>query len=381
MNLPFTFLAPRPSLGTLALALLLCSLGLAAKDPRHGPLKDLNGFFPFNPPATAEEWEERSEELKLRLLVANGLYPCRKRPPSIRSSTARSSVPVSPLKKSTSRAFPASRHRSAIPTGKPEEGQVARRALPARARRPLTRSGQGRGAQADRHRGGTLRGVGPDAQDRPLRHACPAGLRNLPLRYDGLRRQPSDLLPTSPPLFQATARFRGLGQLGAVQRSGRAQAPVDLWDSDLEFPPGPRFPRLPARRRRGPYRGHRRQWRRHPDHPAGGPGPPAHCLLPQRHGLQFHAGRVHLRERKPAEDRNGQRRACRPLRPQAHRHDRSRRLDPGNARAGERLSRDQETLSDARQARECPLPRPHPLQAQLQLRPAGRSCIPGSTGI
>ena len=81
MNLPFNFLAPRPSLGTLALALLLCSLGLAAKDPRHGPLKDLKGFFPFDPPATAEEWEERSEELKLRLLVTNGLYPMPEKTP------------------------------------------------------------------------------------------------------------------------------------------------------------------------------------------------------------------------------------------------------------------------------------------------------------
>ena len=87
MNLPFTFLAPapslgtRPSLGTLALALLLCSLGLAAKDPATARSRISTASSPFNPPATAEEWEERSEELKLRLLVANGLYPMPEKTP------------------------------------------------------------------------------------------------------------------------------------------------------------------------------------------------------------------------------------------------------------------------------------------------------------
>jgi dienelactone hydrolase len=63
----------RPILAMLAC--LLFSGGLSAEDTRSGSLKDLNGFFPFAPPATSQEWEDRSEELKLRLLVANGLWP------------------------------------------------------------------------------------------------------------------------------------------------------------------------------------------------------------------------------------------------------------------------------------------------------------------
>ena len=63
----------RPFLATLAY--LLLSSALPAQDIRSGPPKDLNGFFPFDPPATSEAWTKRSEELKLRLLVANGLWP------------------------------------------------------------------------------------------------------------------------------------------------------------------------------------------------------------------------------------------------------------------------------------------------------------------
>ena len=44
-------------------------------DVRLQPLKDLNGYFPFTPPKSRQEWEARSETLKRRLLVALGLWP------------------------------------------------------------------------------------------------------------------------------------------------------------------------------------------------------------------------------------------------------------------------------------------------------------------
>jgi len=69
----------RPILAMFPCLLLSCSL--SGQDPRSGPLKDLNGFFPFAPPATSQAWETRSEELKLRLLVANGLWPMPERTP------------------------------------------------------------------------------------------------------------------------------------------------------------------------------------------------------------------------------------------------------------------------------------------------------------
>ncbi|MGY8640738.1 MAG: acetylxylan esterase [Verrucomicrobiales bacterium] len=44
-------------------------------------LKDLNGFFPFQVPDNLEEWEKRSDLLRRRVLVANGLFPLPERTP------------------------------------------------------------------------------------------------------------------------------------------------------------------------------------------------------------------------------------------------------------------------------------------------------------
>ena len=46
-----------------------------AKDVRLGPLKDLDGYFPFKVPATRAEWEKRAEEVRLRIRVSQGLFP------------------------------------------------------------------------------------------------------------------------------------------------------------------------------------------------------------------------------------------------------------------------------------------------------------------
>lgn len=44
-------------------------------DVRLGDLKNLNGYFPFAPPKTAELWQARSGFLRLQLNVACGLHP------------------------------------------------------------------------------------------------------------------------------------------------------------------------------------------------------------------------------------------------------------------------------------------------------------------
>ncbi len=46
-----------------------------AEDVRHQPPKDLNGYFPFNPPSSLSEWDARKEEVRRRILVAEGLWP------------------------------------------------------------------------------------------------------------------------------------------------------------------------------------------------------------------------------------------------------------------------------------------------------------------
>ncbi len=60
----------------IALVVLLCvTVTASAEDVRHQPLKDLNGYFPFNPPASLEQWETRKEYVRRQILVATGLWP------------------------------------------------------------------------------------------------------------------------------------------------------------------------------------------------------------------------------------------------------------------------------------------------------------------
>jgi hypothetical protein len=41
-----------------------------ADDPRFAPLKDLDGYFPFSPPASVDAWSERAGEVRRRVLVS-----------------------------------------------------------------------------------------------------------------------------------------------------------------------------------------------------------------------------------------------------------------------------------------------------------------------
>src|SRR4051794_37061462 len=61
-------------------ALLLAPLSApqAATPPddiRLGPLKDLNGYFPFTPPRSRAEWETRADYVRRQVLVSQGLWP------------------------------------------------------------------------------------------------------------------------------------------------------------------------------------------------------------------------------------------------------------------------------------------------------------------
>lgn len=50
-------------------------------DVRPGKLKDLDGYFPFEPAASAAEWEARKEFVLRQMKVACGLWPMPERPP------------------------------------------------------------------------------------------------------------------------------------------------------------------------------------------------------------------------------------------------------------------------------------------------------------
>ena len=62
--------------GLLVLAALSLSFMAAhAEDCRRQPLKDLNGYFPFNPPSSLSAWEARKAQVRRQILVAAGLWP------------------------------------------------------------------------------------------------------------------------------------------------------------------------------------------------------------------------------------------------------------------------------------------------------------------
>ncbi len=55
--------------------------GRLPDDPRLQPLKDLDGYFPFTPCSTPEEWAQRADHVRRQMLVALGLWPAPTRTP------------------------------------------------------------------------------------------------------------------------------------------------------------------------------------------------------------------------------------------------------------------------------------------------------------
>ena len=63
-------------LGVILLATVAISGGqCSAEDARLSPPKDLDGYFPFHPPQSADAWKLRSDEVRRRVLVSQGLWP------------------------------------------------------------------------------------------------------------------------------------------------------------------------------------------------------------------------------------------------------------------------------------------------------------------
>ena len=55
--------------------------GTLPQDVRLQPPKDLNGYFPFQPPQSKEEWAKRADFVRRRVLVSQGLWPLPTRSP------------------------------------------------------------------------------------------------------------------------------------------------------------------------------------------------------------------------------------------------------------------------------------------------------------
>ncbi len=57
------------------------SPGQTPNDQRLAPLKDLNGYFPFSPANSVQDWNRRAENVRRQLLVSLGLWPLPTRTP------------------------------------------------------------------------------------------------------------------------------------------------------------------------------------------------------------------------------------------------------------------------------------------------------------
>lgn len=55
--------------------------GALPNDVRLQPPKDLNGYFPFTPPKTPAEWEQRAAYVRRQILVSQGLWPMPEKSP------------------------------------------------------------------------------------------------------------------------------------------------------------------------------------------------------------------------------------------------------------------------------------------------------------
>jgi dienelactone hydrolase len=55
--------------------------GKLPNDVRLQPLKDLDGYFPFTPPASKADWTQRAERVRRQILVSQGLWPMPTRTP------------------------------------------------------------------------------------------------------------------------------------------------------------------------------------------------------------------------------------------------------------------------------------------------------------
>jgi dienelactone hydrolase len=73
--LPLLAFVLAPLTAALAEVPAVLPAGTLPKDQRLQALKDLNGFFPFTPPKSKEEWEKRAEEVRRQILVSEGLWP------------------------------------------------------------------------------------------------------------------------------------------------------------------------------------------------------------------------------------------------------------------------------------------------------------------
>ena len=245
-----------------------CPRATVPQDKRLGKLKDLDGYFPFTPSKTPEEWATRAEQVRRRILVATGLWPMPAKTPAnavIHGKVERDGYTVERV---YLESYPGHFVTGSLYRPDGQERQAARRALFPHGHWPngrFTDAGRRRHAQADRRRGRAIRGRRPLSAASPLRAVGADGLRRVSLRHGRLCRQHADLVRAGASFCQAAARVRHARELGLLQPAGRAAAAEHHGAANLQLDSRARLAVRAARRRSGADRRDRRQRRRHAD--------------------------------------------------------------------------------------------------------------------
>ena len=134
------------------------SEGEVPKDARLAPPKDLNGYFPFTPSKSTEDWAKRAERVRRQILVSQGLWPMPTKTPLnavVHGKVDRSDYTVERV---YFESFPGFYVTGSLYRPKRKIRQASRCARTAwsLAQWPFLRSGSGCRSQRNRQRCGTL---------------------------------------------------------------------------------------------------------------------------------------------------------------------------------------------------------------------------------
>ena len=244
------------------------SPGQTPNDKRLGPLKDLNGYFPFSPANSIQDWNLRAEHVRQQLLVSLGLWPLPTRTPLnpvIHGKVERDDYTVERAYFESVPGF--------FVTGSlyRPKGQVKPGKLPAYCFRTaigLTGGFTTRARPVLRKKLSRERRSSRKVDGACCKH-CASTWRMgcVVFHYDMLGYADSQQIPSG--IAHGFAKQRpemiGTRELGVIQSAGRVAFPVDHGFANMELDSRTRLLVEPSRRRSQSARSHRRQRRWYAD--------------------------------------------------------------------------------------------------------------------
>ena len=307
-------------------------VGQVPADKRLQPPKDLDGYFPFTPPMSPEQWHQRREVLQRQILVSQGLWPMPAKTPLNAVVHGRVERDDYTVEKAYFESMPGFYVTGSLYRPKGKEGK-----------RPGVLCPHGHWADGRFHDAGLeavrkeiARGAEKfeEGGRSPLQARCVqlARMGCVVFHYDMIGY--ADSVQIS---FDVAHRFdKQREEMNAAENWGLfspqaesyLQSVMGLQTYNSIRASG--LPDVAAGRRSGPYWCDGRQWRRNADLYSVLDRSASDRCLTGRHGVDGHARRLYLRKRVVPAGRNGQCGDRRTFRSQAVGSDGGRRLDQGD---------------------------------------------------